>query len=146
VLTRIGAPIMCRPVLCSAWILPARNLTPALQQSCKTVISVGALPRLLSLRQAILESAGYRVYTTTDASEAKEKMADGNCGVMVMCYSVPHECRQELIQQFRAHCPEGRIVAITNRPVTQPASEVDDMVYGVEGPEVLLGAVQGKAA
>jgi len=73
-------------------------------------------------------------------------MSDGSCGVLVMCYSVPHECRQELIQQFRARCPEGRIVAITNRPVTQPAGEVDDMVYGVEGPEVLLDAVQGKAA
>lgn len=104
---------------------------------------MGALPRLLTLREAILESAGYSVYTTTDASEAARRMSDGGCGVLVLCYSLAYDCRKELIQQFRACCPQGRIVAITNRPVTQSSGDVDRLVYGIEGPEALLDAVRG---
>lgn len=107
------------------------------------MISVGALPRLLTLREAILETAGYAVYTTTDAAEAASRMSDGRCGVLVLCYSLAYDCRRELIEQFRAHCPEGRIVAITNRPVTHSSGEVDRLVYGIEGPEALLDAVAG---
>jgi hypothetical protein len=49
-------------------------------------------------------------------------------------------------QDFRKHCPDGRIVAITNRPVTQLPKDVDELVYGIEGPENLIHAIRGKAA
>lgn len=50
------------------------------------------------------------------------------------------------MQQFREHCPEGRIIAITNRPVAETPKEEDELVYGVEGPEILIDAIRGKAA
>ena len=108
-----------------------------------SVISVGTLPDLLSLRAAVLHSAGYTVFTTTSPEEAQAKMGKGDCGVLLLCYSVSDEWRKPLIQQFREHCPEGRIIAITNRPVTETPKEVDELVYGIEGPEILLDAVQG---
>lgn len=54
--------------------------------------------------------------------------------------------RRQLVQRFRQLCPEGRIVAITDRPVVETLKEEDELVYGVEGPEILIDAVRGKAA
>lgn len=50
------------------------------------------------------------------------------------------------IRDFRKHCPEGRIVAVTNRAVNQLPADVDELVYGIEGPEILIGAIEGKKA
>ncbi len=111
-----------------------------------TVISVGAIPELLSLRAAILQSEGYAVFTTTNASEAVEQIRNGHCGVLLLCYSVSDKARQQLIHEFRESCADGRIVAITNRPIAETPKEVDALVYGIEGPEMLIEAISRKAA
>ena len=111
-----------------------------------TVISVGKLPELLSLRAAVLQSAGYAVFTTTDPQEAAARIGKTDCGVLLVCYSLQDEWRERLVQRFRELCPEGRIIAITNRPVAESPKDADELVYGVEGPEILIDAVRGKAA
>ncbi|HJT70150.1 MAG TPA: hypothetical protein VJ731_08125 [Terriglobales bacterium] len=115
-------------------------------QNSDSIVSVGTIPELLSLRAAILQSAGYAVFTTTEAQQAIDEIRAGHCGVLLLCYSVPDESRQELIREFRKRCSSGRIVAITNRPVTETPKQVDELVYGIEGPEILIQAVNGKAA
>ena len=112
----------------------------------RTVISVGKLPELLSLRAAVLKSAGYAVFTTTDPQEAAARIAKADCGVLLLCYSISDIRRKQLVQRFRQLCPEGRIVAITNHPVAETPKEEDELVYGVEGPEILIDAIRGKAA
>jgi DNA-binding NtrC family response regulator len=116
------------------------------QNRQRVVISVGTLPELLSLRERVLQSVGYAVFTTTNPQEAAAKIAPDKCGVLLLCYSVTDEWRTQLVQRFRELCPEGRIVAITNQPVVEPPKEADALVYGVEGPEILIDAVRGKAA
>jgi DNA-binding response OmpR family regulator len=108
----------------------------------RNVISVGTLPELLSLRAAVLKGAGYSVFTTPDPQEAASRIRNGDCGVLLLCYSVSDESRRQLIRDFRQRCPKGRIIAITNRPVDQPPKEVDDLIYGLEGAEALIEAVQ----
>ena len=109
-----------------------------------TVLSVGTLPELLSLRESVLRSAGYEVITTTEPKEADAKIKEGNCAVLLLCYSIGDTWREQLVQNFRKHCPDSRIVAITNHPEpnieTQP--DVDDLVFGIEGAEALLDAMQ----
>lgn len=56
-----------------------------------------------------------------------------------------NEWRQRLIKHFRENCPHGRIVGITNRPVCQIPTDVDELVYGIEGPEALMDAIQRAA-
>ena len=41
------------------------------------VISVGTLPELLSLREAVLKSVGYEVFTTVRSQEAVSRMREG---------------------------------------------------------------------
>jgi DNA-binding response OmpR family regulator len=111
-----------------------------------SVISVGSLPRLLALRAALLHSAGYAVFTTTDPQEAEAAIENGSCRVLLMCYSLPSEWRQRLLTVFRKHSPTGRVIAITDMPVVGTPKDVDELIYGVDGPEVLIDAVRGKAA
>jgi hypothetical protein len=112
----------------------------------RRVLSVGSIPELLSLRQAVLKSAGFEVFSTGKPLEAATRIRAGDCAVLLLCYSVSDEWRQVLVRDFREHCPDGRVVAITNRPVTQLPKDVDELVYGIEGPEALMHAIRGKAA
>jgi hypothetical protein len=72
------------------------------------------------------------------------RIDNGNFGVLLLCYSLDDDVATELAEHFRKSCPEGRIVAITNRPMSHPTLDVDAFVYGVEGPEVLIAAVRGE--
>ena len=110
------------------------------------VISVGTISELLLLREKILQAAGYAVFTTQNPEEAGFRIRNCECGVLLLCYSVEDHWRRILINDFREHCPQGRIVAVTNHPVAETPKEVDELVYGVEGPEALMQAVRPKAA
>ena len=107
-----------------------------------TVISVGVLPELLWLREAVLEAAGHKVRSFTEPERAVPELRKGGCGVLLLCYSVDDESRIQLLRSFREYCPNGRIVAITNFPVLeQDSKDADELVYGVDGPEALLDAI-----
>jgi DNA-binding NtrC family response regulator len=110
------------------------------------VLSVGTIPELLSLRAQILKSAGYTVFSTTHPQEAEVRLRKDDFGVLLLCYSISEEWRNRLLQPFRERSPSGRVVAITNRPVAETPKEVDELVYGVEGPEALMDAIRGTAA
>jgi hypothetical protein len=107
------------------------------------VLSVGGFPDLLWTRAQILQSAGYRVISTSKPEEADASISRSDCGVLLLCYSAREQWREHLIRRFRDHCPQGRIVAITNVPFSRPPIEADDFVYGIEGPEALLNAIAG---
>ncbi len=108
------------------------------------VLSVGILPELMSLRHAVLEGAGFQVFSTSKAEEALLRIENGNCDVLLLCYSLDDDILRRLETQFRKSCPDGRIVAITNQPVVIPPIHADAFVYGMEGPDVLIAAVGGE--
>ena len=110
------------------------------------VISVGTLPELLSLREAVLKSVGYEVFTTMRPQDAVSRIRQSSCGVLLLCYSVPAEWRKQLIQEFRESCPQGRIVAITDRIVAEVPKQVDELIFGLEGAEALIDAIRGSEA
>jgi CheY-like chemotaxis protein len=112
----------------------------------RSVLSVGTIPELLSLRAALLQSVGYTVFTASSPQEALAKLRSGGCGVLLLCYSVDDPWREKLIQVFREIRPEGRIVGISNHPVTQFPQDVNEVVLGIEGPEALIDAVKRNAA
>src|SRR3954452_4052042 len=112
----------------------------AMNQRSDLVISVGTLPDLVSLREAVLKKAGYRVVSAFSEAEALAKIYSGECGVLLLCYSVEEESRKHITKAFREVCPEGRIVSITNQPLNQ-SPDADAFVYGVDGPEALISAV-----
>jgi hypothetical protein len=133
---------------CSVFLHPPKDdskVPETAEGRNRIVLSVGILPELLSLRAAVLQSAGYSVLTLPP-QEAAARVRKGDCGVLLLCYSVSDAFRRQLVREFRKRCPRGRIVAITNSPVLETPKEVDDLVYGVEGPEVLLDVIKRNEA
>jgi DNA-binding NtrC family response regulator len=116
------------------------------QQRRRRVISVGTIPELVVLRHGILELAGYEVFSTMKMPEAASRIREGEFAVLVLCYSVSDVWREQLIKDFREFSPEGRIVGITNHPFTETPRDVDELVYGIDGPEILLNAIQQQKA
>jgi hypothetical protein len=106
------------------------------------VISVGTLPELLSLREKVLEPVGYKALTASPP-EVVSMVRKGECGVLLLCYSVAEKWRKQLVQDYRKYCREGHIVAITNAPLVQTPRETDVLVYGIEGAEALIEAIRG---
>lgn len=125
----------------SRWIHAAQHAPSAKPK----VISVGTSPELMSLRHAVLEGAGFQVFSTSDPAHAALKIENGDCGVLLLCYSITDELRQQLLEKFRKSCPEGRVVALTNTPMPSPPIEADAFIYGVEGAEALIAAVRGES-
>jgi|SRR5581483_4935642 len=107
------------------------------------VLSVGTLSELVSLRHAVLEGAGFQVFSTSKLEEALFRIENGVFGVLLLCYSVDTDTRIRLAKEFRDSCPKGRIVAITNQPMAQPPT-ADAFVYGGEDFEALIAAVRGE--
>ena len=111
-----------------------------------TVLSLGANAELLWLREVVLQHAGFNVFTTSNPKQAVLKIQAGNCGVLLLCYSLESEFRRKLANEFRKSCPEGRIVLITNDKLSELPADTDALVYGIEGPEALIAALRGGSA
>jgi hypothetical protein len=114
----------------------------ALNQRSDLVISVGNCPIWFRCEKAVLKHAGYRVLNAFNEVDALAKIYSGDCGVLLLCYSVEEESRKHITKTFREVCPEDRIVSITNQPLNQ-SPDADAFVYGVDGAEALIGAVRG---
>ena len=78
--------------------------------------------------------------------EAVSAMERSPFDVMLLCYSVRKQWRTTLVHKFRDTCRDGRIVAITDQPLMQIPNDVDQVVYGIDGPDALMRALRGKAA
>ena len=107
----------------------------------RKVVSIGGDSELLWLRHAVLQTAGIDVLTTENETDALASIQKGECGVLLVCYSLSLGSRRRLAEAFRSHCPDGKILAITNLQVDKP-DFADNFVYGLEGPEVLIQSIQ----
>src|SRR5215469_16887871 len=101
------------------------------------VVSVGSGSKLLWLRHAVLESAGFDVFSTQVESEALARIRRGDCTVVILGHSLSSSVRKNLAQATRQSCPRARIIEITNRKTEKPEF-ADTFVYGLDGPEVLI--------
>jgi CheY-like chemotaxis protein len=108
------------------------------------ILSVGANPELLSLRDAVLKSVGLNVFSTEDTEEACRRIQPGNCALLLLCYSLSQAQRKQLAERFRDCCPQGRIISITNEKVDSSSVYGDTVFYGMEGAEALIDMVRGE--
>jgi len=86
--------------------IPFRLCCESLRAGDK-IVSVGGDHELLWLRNTVLQSAGFKVLTTEDESTALEQISQMDCGVLLVCYSLPPPARNRLAKAFREKCPTG---------------------------------------
>jgi DNA-binding NtrC family response regulator len=111
------------------------------RKSGNRIVSIGANANRLALRHAILELAGYEVWSTTNLSLALNFIRHDRCGVLLIHYSLPKEWRKILINAFRTSCPSGRVIGIADRTSTCQRGDVDEVVLEQDGTAALLLAL-----
>ena len=62
----------------------------------RRVVSIGADSELLWLRHAVLQTAGFDVLTTENEADALASIQRGQCGVLLVCYSLSLAIRRRL--------------------------------------------------
>lgn len=111
-----------------------------------SILSVGADPELVSLRDAVLRSVGLDVFSTCDPEEAYVRIQPASFGLMLLCYSLEQPIRQRLARRFRDCCPQARIISIANSRI-EPSTVYGDTVFdALEGAEALVGIVRAELA
>lgn len=112
----------------------------------QVVLSLGADDELISLREAVLRTVGLNVFSTTDPEEALGRIRAGTCGVMLVCYSLEQAVRERLAAEFRRHCPDGRIISISNKRADDGTFYGDIVFDALEGAEALIDTVRTQLA
>ncbi len=84
--------------------------------SDNTVLSFSFRKGLLPPRQAALRDAGYKVFSTTSEACVRFEIQMGQCGVLLLCYTVPEPIQHELVRLFKRSCEDG-VIAYVMHPV-----------------------------
>jgi DNA-binding response OmpR family regulator len=104
------------------------------------VLSLSANPELGKLRAMVLRQAGYDVLWPTSKSEAEQVIRDRGFDVLLIGHSISGHTARDLAEAFRGRNPAGKIIAITASAYT--LVKTDKTVRAIDGPEVLLEAIQ----
>ena len=101
------------------------------------ILSVSYHESLLESRRLLLEAKGYNVISALGFSQAILHCKQGGFDLFILGHSIPLLDKQELIREFRAHCPSP-IISLTR--VTEPP--VDGANFHVyPDPKALLETV-----
>ncbi len=86
-----------------------------------TVLSLSADSELLARREAALRSVGYQVLSLLSEVHVRFEIEMGQCGVLLLCYTIHQSIHSDLAQLFTQSCPAG-IIAFVMHPRTREAS------------------------
>src|SRR5712671_4377672 len=81
-----------------------------------TVLSLSPDQRALASREVTLRSGGMRVISVMSSIQARFEIEMGRCGIFLICYRLSPIAASELTTLFRRHCPQGKIVFVTELP------------------------------
>jgi hypothetical protein len=109
------------------------------------VISFSARFELLWSRGAVLRSAGFEVFSTISSGKALAKIRSGQYGCFWSATHFLSGCGRQRQGKFRESCPHGKLIRITDARSPQPSVGADRVVYGADGAEALIAAVEAKA-
>jgi CheY-like chemotaxis protein len=76
------------------------------------VLAIGLDPSLMTIRDLVLQSAGYAVVEASSLEEAVDHFQSGDFDLVLLCYSVPAGDRERLASLIRASGSRIPIVSI----------------------------------
>lgn len=91
-----------------------------------TVLSFSFEKDLLPQREAALRKNGYNVFSTTSEACVRFEIQMGQCGVLLLCYTIPDAIRRDLTALFERHCHSGVIVFVMD-PLKGEATQSDQV-------------------
>lgn len=76
------------------------------------VLSLSAEADLLARREAFLQSAGFQVLSTTSEMQIRFEVQMGQCGVLLLCYTIHQAIHRDLAKLFTKNCKGSAIVCV----------------------------------
>jgi hypothetical protein len=93
-----------------------------------TVLSLSFEKDLLPRREAALRSVGYDVFSTTSEACVRFEIQMGQCGVLLLCYTIPDAIRRDLAGLFERHCHSG-VIASVKHPLRRQEIQPDQICF-----------------
>jgi hypothetical protein len=85
------------------------------------VLSFSAQQDLLARRESALLDIGYQVFSTESEARARYEIEMGQCGVLLLCYTVHQNAHRDLAESFRRNCQNGIIAFVMHPSLRQPS-------------------------
>lgn len=92
----------------------------------KTVVSYSRDKSLLAAREVALLNGGYKVFSTMSEGSVRFEIQMGQCGVLLLCYTIPDPILHDLSELFSKHC-KGGIIAFVMHPLRREESRHSDL-------------------
>lgn len=111
-----------------------------------TVLAVSPDRQLAQFRHRSLSDAGFEVVSVHSESAARYEIYLGQCGILLLCHTLPPSARESLAQDFEHRCPDPYIVAVLATPNDHFPPQAHKCILHSLDPSVLVKAVQEELA
>jgi hypothetical protein len=101
------------------------------------VLSLSVDDALLAQREVHLRSSGFQVISTRSPVCARYEIEMGQCGVLLLCYTVHESTHKDLAGLFTMHCAHGVIVFVMHPVQVTPVPHAHICLLDVDFPEKL---------
>jgi DNA-binding NtrC family response regulator len=106
------------------------------------VLIVGKVRELALYRAEVLRANGFFVSISYSEAEARAAIRNGGFDVVVLSYTLSNDVVEEVAELVRQHCPECRLVTISDTKYRDAKIEPDANVLADDGPKALLEALR----
>lgn len=106
------------------------------------VLIVGKVRELALYRAEVLRANGFVVSISHNEAEALSAIHSGGLDVVVLSYTLSNDVVEEVAELVRQHCPECRLVTISETTYPDPKINPDVNVLADDGPKALIEALR----
>jgi CheY-like chemotaxis protein len=102
----------------------------------------GRIRELALYRAEVLRAHGFSVAIPASRAEAVAAIHRGDFDAAIFTYTLPNDTVQELTELVRQHCPECRLITISDTKYPDTKVNPDASVLADDGPKALLEALR----
>lgn len=106
------------------------------------VLIFGSLRELALYRAEVLRAHGFSVAIPESKTETIAAIRHGSYDVVVLSYTLSNDTVEEITELLRQHCPDCRLITISETRNRDTKIEPDANVLADEGPKGLLAALR----
>lgn len=106
------------------------------------VLMFGKIRELALYRAEVLRAHGFSVAIPDSKAEAVAAIRHADFDVAVLTYTLSSETVEELAELLRQHCPDCRLVTISDTKYRDAKIEPDANVLADDGPKALIEALR----
>ncbi len=104
------------------------------------LLSVGAQPEILRLRNEVLRHAGYHVHAETSVYEAMHWFLRSDFDLAILCHTIPEAEKVKFLTAVKRAAPSTPVIIVRG---SEAGTQADASVHCLDGPDALLNCVAG---